>query len=163
MIAKSVDSILYKSFALYIESTRHLIVPHIGDGHIRAQFPNAEVLTAVSWDKNGVYYNMNRKTFPNVKRINYLCGSPGGYTVLGRFFDGCPEFKWGLYGYPHRFFRDLTPECIAKLTEWEAKMYHTIASNDLYCDLWRLYLDDDKSAKDRSATTHRPTPPSALS
>lgn len=162
MIPKHVDSILFKSFSLYIENARHLIVPRVGDEHIRAQFPNAEVLTAVAWDKNGVYYNMNRNTFPNVKRINYMCGSSGGYAVLFRFFDGCPEFKWGLYGYPHRFFRDLKPEFIAKLTAWEAKMYDEIASNEVYCDMWRLYLDD-KSAGDNASTTRQPIPPSALS
>jgi hypothetical protein len=158
MVPNNVNSILYKSFALYIENARHLVIPHIGDEHIRAQFPHIKILTAVSWDKNGVYYNMNRNRFPNVKRINYLCGSPGGYAVLFRFFEGCPEFKWGVHGYPHRFFRDLKADCLEQLTEWEEKLYREIASNETYCTLWRMYLDDVANSE---RITHRPTPPSA--
>jgi hypothetical protein len=141
-MSKTADSILYKMFAWYIENTRHLVIPRIGDEHIRAQFPKADTLTAVGWDKNGVYYNMTRANFPNVKRINYLCGSPGGHAVLFRFFEGCPDFKWGIYGYPHRFFRDLKPECIDQMTALEANMYEVIASNETYRNLWRTYLND---------------------
>jgi hypothetical protein len=144
---KNVDYILYKSFARYIENAQHLVIPPIGDEHIRTQFPNAKVLTAVWWNKNGVYYNMNRDKFPNVTRINYLCGSPGGFAVLGRFFDGCPELKRGLYGYPHRFFHDLKSECIDQITAWEAKMYEEIASNELYRAMWRKYLNDVSEKK----------------
>ena len=151
---------LFKPFVRYVENANHLIIPCVGDEHICAHFPNAKILTAVLWDKNGVYYNMNRDCFPNVKRINYLCGSPGGYSVLFRFFNGYPEFKWGVHGYPHRFFRDLREDCLEQLAGWEAKMYYTIASNETYCALWRMYLDDNVAKPERA--TRRPTPPSAL-
>ena len=100
---------------------------------MRNSFPDAEVLTAISWDKNGVYYNMDRRHFPNVKRINYLCGSPGEYCVLFRFWDKPDrEFVWGLPAMHHRFFLDLKPECKRPINRKFETILYDRYLNDAY-------------------------------
>ena len=82
-----------KTFATKLKAAKHLIIPRIGDYMMPTNiiFPNAQTLTVYCWDKNGVYYNLNRHHFPNVERINYIGGSPGEASVLFRF---TPQRSW---------------------------------------------------------------------
>lgn len=127
-----------KTFVTKLKAAKHLIIPNIGDYKMPTNiiFPNAQTLTVYWWDKNGVYYNLNRHHFPNVERINYIGGSPGEACVLFRFipqkrseepkFDQTmtghkedslarPIFKWRLptsasTGMRHHRFFDSVPE-----------------------------------------------------
>ena len=76
-----------KTFVTRLKSAKHLIIPYIGDYKMPSNiiFPNAQTLTVYWWDKNGVYYNLDRHHFPNVERINYIGGSTGEACVLFRF------------------------------------------------------------------------------
>ena len=110
-----------KTFVTRLKSAKHLIIPYIGDYMMPTNiiFPNAQTLTVYWWDKNGVYYNLNRHHFPNVERINYIGGSTGEACVLFRFIpqkgSEKPTFKWRLptsasSGMRHHRFFDSVPE-----------------------------------------------------
>jgi hypothetical protein len=110
-----------KTFVNRLHKAKHLIIPRIGDYMMPTNiiFPNAQTLTVYCWDKNGVYYNLNRHHFPNVERINYISNSPGEACVLFRFLpmEGTekPTFKWRLpesasTGIRHHRFFDWVPE-----------------------------------------------------
>jgi len=107
-----------QTFATRFNKAKHLIIPNICDYKMPTNiiFPNARTLTVYWWDKNGVYYNLDRHHFPNVERINYISGSPGDACVPFRFIspEG-PTFKWRLptsasTGMRHHRFFDFVPE-----------------------------------------------------
>jgi len=112
-----------KTFVNRLHKAKHLIIPYIGDYIMPSNiiFPLAQTLTVYYWDKNGVYYNLNRHHFPNVERINYISSSPGEACVPFRFISyekdslARPIFKWRLpesasTGMRHHRFFDSVPE-----------------------------------------------------
>ena len=105
-------------------------------------FPYAKRLTAIDWDKNGVFYNMSRKHFPNVEQIDYLCGSPGSCHVLFRFFcnkNGIPvQFIWAIPSKYHRFFNDVPKEYIVKLKQADIQFLNNAMTDEDF-NLWNHY------------------------
>ncbi len=89
-----------------------LIIPRLGDRVLPAamRWPAVRELAVVGWDKNAVFYNLDRQRFPDVERIYFLSSHPCSYQVLFRFFPAA-DFRWMLprSGH-HRWFYDLKPQ-----------------------------------------------------
>jgi len=84
-----------------------VVIRDVGDGFLwsrngmnvdRAIFPQADTLILDSWNKNGVYYNLDKITFPSLKNIVLLC-HPCEYSVPKRFIGA----NWYIQ-YSHRYF-----------------------------------------------------------
>ncbi len=89
-----------------------LIIPRLGDQVLPAamRWPTVRHLAVVDWNKNAVFYNLDRLRFPDVEHIYFLSAHPCEYSVLFRFLPAT-EFRWMLprAGH-HRWFRDLEPQ-----------------------------------------------------
>jgi hypothetical protein len=129
-------------FIYQIEIASSITIPCVGDEFLPRNiiFPNATHLTIVGWDKNGVFYNLNKTRFPNVKRINYLCGSPASPKILHQFTND-PQFIWGLRRTHHRFFDDIKScqKIIMEPKEYEEQ--EQLANNELYIKMWNQYIN----------------------
>jgi len=133
-----------KQFARQLETATNLILPRVGNYIMprSAIFPSAHALTVYYWDKNGVYYNLDRHHFPNVKRINYISGSPGEAIVVSRFLD-ISGFVWALPKSPrhHRFFDFVDPKYRVLLESAESETLSSAAEKmQVHKDIWEEYL-----------------------
>ena len=92
--APSITNIIKR---LHIGDSTVMAISEMGDGFIcdknnkyeftYMSFPHIETLIAKNWDKNAVYYNINKHVFPNMKNIVLLWSSPCDYNIPWRFKD----------------------------------------------------------------------------
>lgn len=122
----------------------HLVLPRLGDRCLPAavRFPAARVVSVVGWDKNAVFYNLDRTRFPSVERVNFLSAHPCEYRVLFRFFDEETEagrqFRWGLPREHHRWFRDLRPGRVAYLGDAMCRNIRAQAEDPALVEAWKV-------------------------
>lgn len=84
---------LNKDFVNYIKQTKNLCIYKLGDYNIPQNifFPNADSLTLINCNSNGVHKILDPRYFPNLNTINYLSMSTGNYAFHHRF---SPSTKW---------------------------------------------------------------------
>ena len=97
----------------YYKNSKEIVIANLYDCHMPGvvQFPNAERIVVLNWEKNAVFYNLDMRHFPAAKEIVFLSSHPCEHSVLFRF---PAHTKWildDLSCVPHRFFMDVHPEC----------------------------------------------------
>ncbi len=129
-------------FIRQIETSSNITIPCVGDEFLPQNiiFPNATEITIVGWDKNGIFYNLNKDRFPNVKRINYLCGSPASLNVLHRFTND-KNFIYGLKPTHHRYFDDIGKNNKVIMERKDYEEQEKLANNEIYIKLWNEYIN----------------------
>ena len=63
-------------------TSEEVLLNNIYDSIIPITFPNAKKLIVLNWEKNSIYYNLNKRIFPNVKEVVFLSEHPFEFPLL---------------------------------------------------------------------------------
>jgi len=95
-------------------NSEEVLLNNIYDAIIPVKFPKAKKLIALNWEKNSVFYNLNKEHFPNVKEVVFLCAHPFEFSLLSTFD------KWTVDKENHHIWFD---EINQKNVSFESGLY----------------------------------------
>lgn len=93
---------LNKKSIHYFNNSTTLVIPYLYDCVLPSNmiFPNAHIIVPYNWDKNAIWFNLNRNKFPNAKYIHYL-SKPPSISLEGRFDK---DVRWVFPNIPPPIF-----------------------------------------------------------
>jgi hypothetical protein len=84
------------NFAKYIENTSNICLYKLGNHYIPKNiiFDNANTLTLINCNNDGIHNILHPSIFPNLNTINYLSMAPNNNTIHNRFSLSKKNIKW---------------------------------------------------------------------
>jgi hypothetical protein len=94
---------LNSDFVKHIENTKNVCLYKLGTHHIPKNifFPNAQNLTLINCNRNGILNIFTPQVFPNLSSVNYLSADPGDFKIYERFND---KIKWVFPNKNYEFY-----------------------------------------------------------